>query len=73
MLIVDEPDDVSCVAVTIGRRSVMLPSPFKLVDNELLTFEALAASFEPYKQARATINLKGEVVLWPRRAMYMLK
>lgn len=51
----------------------MLPSPFKLVDNELLTFEALAASFEPYKQARATINLKGEVVLWPRRAMYMLK
>jgi hypothetical protein len=44
-----------------------------LVNRELMTFEALAASFESYKRAQATINLRGNLVPWPTRAMYMLK
>jgi hypothetical protein len=31
------------VAVTIGKRTIVLPSPFELVNRELMTFEALAA------------------------------
>jgi hypothetical protein len=72
-LIANEPEDLACVAVTIGKRTIVLPSPFKLVNRELMTFEALAASFESYKRAQATINLRGKLVPWPTRAMYTLK
>ena len=43
-LIVTDPADLACVAVTIGKRTVMLPSPFKLVNGEQMSFEALTTS-----------------------------
>jgi hypothetical protein len=72
-LIVTDPADLACVAVTIGRRTVVLPSPFKLVNGELMGFEALTASFESYRQTNATINLNGKLVPWPTHAMYTLE
>jgi hypothetical protein len=57
----------------LGKRTVVLPSPFKLVNGELMGFEALAASFESYRQMNATIKLNGKPVPWPTHATYTLK
>lgn len=68
-LLVDDPDELRCVAVTIGEYSVFLPGLWNP-----LTWDELAAAFCHRREAedRLNLTLSGKEVPWPTRPMYLL-
>lgn len=69
MLLVDDPDDLRCVAVMMGPHMVVLPGLFRPQ-----TFEELAEAFKAYRDGgnRITVNLNGKEVPWPTWPTYLL-
>jgi hypothetical protein len=77
MLLVDDPDELRCVAVTMGEYSVFLPGLWDLRTPELWeqrTWDEVAAAFSHRREAgdRLNVNLRGKEVPWPRWPTYLL-
>ena len=69
ILLVDRPDELRCVAVVMGERTVFLPGIF-----EPMTSDELVEAFKA-KQAegdRLRVDLGGKKVPWPNRATYFM-
>jgi hypothetical protein len=69
ILIVDEPDELRCVAVMMGEHMVFLPG---LVRPR--TLEELAEAFGSHRDTgnSITVTLDGKEVPWPRWPTYLL-
>ncbi|WP_343448823.1 HNH endonuclease [Micromonospora oryzae] len=69
ILLVDDPDELRCVAVAMGELVVFLPGLFRPQ-----TWAQLAEAFGRLRGAedRLTVNLNGKEVPWPRWPMYFL-
>jgi hypothetical protein len=69
ILLVDEPDELRCVAVAIGEFGVFLPGLFRP-----LTWPQLADAFGRRRGDgdRITVQLDGKEVPWPRWPTYLL-
>lgn len=69
ILIVDRPDDLRCVAVTLGEHMVFLPGIFNPK-----TCDELAEAFASKREGgdRLTVHLDGKMVPWPRWPTYFL-
>ncbi|HET9656007.1 MAG TPA: hypothetical protein VFP72_11670, partial [Kineosporiaceae bacterium] len=69
LLLVSEPEELRCLAVSIGEHGVFLPSVF-----DPLTMDELAHRFAERcdENQRINVTLNGKLVPWPSRAMYFL-
>jgi hypothetical protein len=71
ILLVDDPDELRCVAVVMGEHTVFLPGLERpLVYEELIA--AIADAKELQADSQLSMNLRGKEVPWPRRATYLL-
>lgn len=69
MLLVDQPDELRCVAVMLGEHTVFLPGIFRP-----LTSEQLAEVFASRRDAdnKLNVNLNGKEMPWPQWPTYFL-
>jgi hypothetical protein len=69
LLLVNEPDELRCVAVMVGEYGTFLPGVWNP-----LTWEELAAAFCQRREDgdRLNVTLRGKEVPWPKRPMYLL-
>jgi hypothetical protein len=69
MLLVDQPDELRCVAVMLGEHTVFLPGIFRP-----LTCEQLAEVFASRRDAddKLNVNLNGKEMPWPQWPTYFL-
>ena len=69
LLLVEEPAELSCVAVMLGEYSVFLPGLW-----HPLTLEEITAAFCRRREVADRLNLalRGKEVPWPKRPMYFL-
>jgi hypothetical protein len=69
LLLVDDPDELRCVAVTLGEYSVFVPGLWNS-----LTWEGIAVAFCRRCEAgdRLNLALRGKEVPWPKRPTYFL-
>lgn len=69
VLLVENPDEVRCVAVVMGEHTVFLPGVVRPMTCDELV-EAFASRRVEGEQLNA--SLKGKEIPWPSRAMYFL-
>jgi hypothetical protein len=69
LLLVDDPDELRCVAVMLGEYSVFLPGLWNP-----LTWDEIAAAFCRRRGVggRLNLTLRGKEMPWPKRPMYFL-
>jgi hypothetical protein len=69
ILLVDDPDELRCVAVMLGEYSVFLPAWWNP-----LTWDELAEAFCRRREPgdRLNLTLRGKEVPWPKGPMYLL-
>jgi hypothetical protein len=69
LLLVNDPDELRCVAVMLGDYSVFLPGLWNP-----LTWDELAAAFCHRREAgdRLNLTLRGKEVPWPKQPIYLL-
>jgi hypothetical protein len=68
-MLVDNPDELRCVAVTLGEYTVFLPSLFRP-----MTCEELVETFLRRRgpEDRLNVHLEGKLVPWPRWPTYLV-
>lgn len=69
ILLVNEPQELRCVAVTIGEHGVFLPGVFNPMPMDELA-RAFAGRCDD--EQRLNVTLHGKLVPWPSRATYLL-
>ncbi|GAB3873804.1 hypothetical protein GCM10029964_014680 [Kibdelosporangium lantanae] len=69
ILLVTSPDELQCVAVTMGEHTVFLPSPLRPLACDELT-KRLVRRCTPEGQLR--VHLEGKEVPWPKWPTYLL-
>lgn len=69
VLLVDDPDELRCVAVMLGEHSVFLPGLWNP-----MTWDEVAAAFCRRREAgdRLNVNLRGKEAPWPKWPTYFL-
>lgn len=69
ILLIDQPDELRCVAVMLGEHTVFLPGIFRP-----LSCEQLAEAFANRREADGNlrVNLNGKEMPWPRWPTYFL-
>ncbi|MGY6655356.1 hypothetical protein ACXIZN_24660 [Amycolatopsis sp. TRM77291] len=69
LLLVEQPDELRCVAVVMGDHTVFLPGLFRSMTCDELV-EAFARRQEDGD--RLSVHFNGKEIAWPRRATYFL-
>lgn len=72
ILLVDDPDELRCVAVVMGEHTVFLPGLDRPQSYEQV-IAAFAREKQLHPQGRLSVNFSGKEVPWPRRATYFLE
>lgn len=69
VLLVNDPDELRCVAVTLGEHTMILPSIFRPT-----TFDELVEAFIQRRDAEGRLNIEfhGKEIPWPSRPTYFL-
>lgn len=69
ILLVNEPDELRCVAIIVREQTVFLPGL-----ERALTWEGLAEAFRRHRKSdgQLSVNLNGKEVPWPMRPRYFL-
>ena len=69
LLLVDDPDELRCVAVMLGEYSVFLPGLWRA-----MTWDEVAAAFSRRRETgdRLNLTLQGKEMPWPKRPTYFI-